>query len=108
MSRGVQGASRKKFMGGLGGWGQSEKVGGGAGGSRASRGVWCLGGVQGVPGKVQAIPEVLGKKQLKTKKTRKTLRNCMASLQHPGFCAGGSSRPNGSAFGAGRGPLPRQ
>ena len=52
--------------------------------SRGSRGVWGgpggSRGVQGVPGGVQGGPEVLGEKRLKQQKTRKMLRNCMASL----------------------------
>ena len=50
---------------------------------------------------------VLGGKTLKHEKTRKTLQSCngwATTQQHPGFCAGGSSRTNGS--GACHGPPP--
>ena len=51
--------------------------GGGAGGSRGSG---CLGGGPGGSRGSRGGPEVLGGKRIKHEKTRKTLRNCMASL----------------------------
>ena len=69
---------------------KSQDEGGGAGGSR-SRGVW--GGPRGGGG-VQAGPRAEN-----TKKEKRSTTVWLATMQqHPGFCAGGSSRPNGSGY----------
>ena len=50
------------------------------------------GGVQGGPGRVRGVQNFWAEKQ----KNALELYGEPAAQQHPGFCAGGSSRPNGS------------
>ena len=63
----------------------------------------CLGGVQGVPGAAQGGSRGKTAKKRKNQKNAPELSGSPATQQHPGFCAGGSSRPNGSVY-----PLPCQ
>ena len=68
------------------------------GGFRGFKGVQgCLGGVQGVPGGAQGGPEVLGRKRAKNKKPEKR-SGAVWLAATPGFCAGGSSKTNGSGY----------
>ena len=65
-----RGSGRKKLE-------KARMRGGVQGGSRGSRAVW---GGPGVPGGSRGGPELFGGKRLEHEKTRKTLRNCVASL----------------------------
>ena len=82
------------------------------GGCREVQGVQgCLGGVQGVPGGVLGGSRGFGRKNVKTRKTRKTLRNCMASLLRSDIQDFVQEVPAGQMarvppFGACRGPPP--